>query len=188
MTTRTVVSPASTRGQRADRDPAQQTGPPLRWWQPAAAFAVAAVVLTGLVIGYGTNAGPLDDPNQAFQRDGGLHNGPLVSAEVGGTAFGGQTVVVLFGRQEPGGTAFRSWASTVTAHGTRLVIAIAGHPGALSLEQAVGMRSPRDGGRPVGYAIVDPQRKVRYATLDPAYEDHASEVTLLTVAISAATS
>ncbi len=188
MTTRTVVSPASTGEQRADRDPAQQTGPPLRWWQPAAAFAVAAVVLTGLVIGYGTNAGPLDDPNQAFQRDGGLHNGPAVAAEVGGTAFGGQTVVVLFDRAPPRGTAFQTWTSKVTGHGTQLVIAIAGRSGALSLARAVGMRSPRDGGPPVGYAIVDPQRKVRYATLDPAYLDHASEVTLLTAGISTTTS
>lgn len=46
------------------------------------------------------------------------------------------------------------------------------------------MRTPNDGGQPVGYAIVDRSRQVRYATLDPAYLDHASEVELLTAGLS----
>lgn len=37
--------------------------PPLRWWVPAAAFALAGIVLSVLVIAFGTNNGPLDDPN-----------------------------------------------------------------------------------------------------------------------------
>ena len=158
--------------------------PPLRWRAPAVAFAVAAVVLSVLVIAFGTNNGPLDDPNQAFQRDGGLHNGPLLPDRIGDVAFGASTVVVLFVRRQPPGPAFAQWRGGVTRKGARLVVAVAGGPSTAALRDAVGMRTPNDGGQPVGYAIVDRTRRVRYASLDPAYLDHASEVELLTAALT----
>ncbi len=38
------------------------------------------------------------------------------------------------------------------------------------------MRRPRDGGPPVGYAIVDSSGSVRYRTLDPTVWKHLKEV------------
>ena len=153
--------------------------PPLRWWLPALAFAVAAVVLSGLVIAFGSNNGPLDDPNQAFQRDGALHNGAQLAARIGDIAFGGSSVVILFERRQPSSPAFTLWRAAATRNGTRFVLAIAGQPRTSALRAALGMRTPNDGGQPIGYAIVDQSRRVRYATLDPAYFDHPSEVELL---------
>ena len=154
--------------------------PPLRWWTPAVAFAVAAVVLSVLVIAFGTNSGPLDDPNQAFQRDGALHNGPQLPSQIGDVAFGRSSVVVLFERRQPPDQTLAPWRAGATRNGSRLVIAVAGQSGTPALRDAVGMRTPNDGGPPVGYAIIDQARRVRYATLDPAYLDHASEVEMLT--------
>ena len=42
------------------------------------------------------------------------------------------------------------------------------------------MPTPVDGMRPVGYAVVDASRTVRYATLDPVYEKNAFEVDVIT--------
>lgn len=172
-------------------DPAQRpTGsprhdpPPLRWCTPAVAFAVCAVVLSVLVIAFGTNNGPLDDPNQAFQRDGGPHNWAPLPDRIGEITLGPSSVVVLFVRRPPSGQSFQEWRAGVTRNGTRLIVAVAGQPGTPALRDAVGMRTPNDGGQPVGYAIVDRSRRVRYATLDPVYLNHASEVELLTVGLT----
>ena len=51
------------------------------------------------------------------------------------------------------------------------------------LADAVGMPTPVDGGLPVGYAVVDPSRTVRYATLDPAYLRNAFEVDVIVGAV-----
>lgn len=162
--------------------------PPLRWWAPAVAFPVSAVVLSVLVIAFGTNNGPLDDPNQAFQRDGALHHGPQLPGRIGDITFGQSSVVLLFVRQQPSGQAFEEWKVGATSNGSRLVVAVAGQPGTPALRDAVGMRTPNDGGQPVGYAIIDSSRRVRYATLDPAYLDHAAEVELLTSGLTGAAS
>ena len=181
MTAAALVSQARPR----HRDTGTAPGPPpLRWWLPALAFAVTAGVLSGLVIAVGTNNGPLDDPNQAFQRDGALHNGAQLPARIGDVAFGGSTVVVLFERRRPPGHNFALWSAGITRAGSRLVVAMAGQPRTSALREAVGMRTPNDGGQPIGYAIVDQSRRVRYATLDPAYLDHPSEVELLLADLS----
>ncbi len=46
------------------------------------------------------------------------------------------------------------------------------------------MRTPRDGGAPVGYSIVGPSGLVRYTTLDPEVTTHLSEVETMTRAVS----
>jgi len=48
------------------------------------------------------------------------------------------------------------------------------------LARRIGMPTPVDGMRPVGYAVVDASRTVRYATLDPVYEKNAFEVDVIT--------
>ena len=45
------------------------------------------------------------------------------------------------------------------------------------------MPTPVDGMQPVGYAVVDASRTVRYPTLDPEYETDAFEVDVMTGAV-----
>ncbi|MCA1712247.1 MAG: hypothetical protein LC789_11670 [Actinobacteria bacterium] len=158
--------------------------PPLRWWLPAVTFGVAALLLS-LVVGLLVRPpGPRDNPDPADQRDGLLLAGPQLPAVVAGVTFGGGTVVVLFERRDPAGLAFERWREQVSHHGTRLVVAVAPSPRAQALASATGMPVPKDGGAPVGYAVVDPARRVRYATLDPAYLDNAFEVDVITGAVA----
>lgn len=143
-----TVAPPTDRSQRPP-DTSRRGPPPVRWWTPAVAFAISAVVLSVLVIAFGTNNGPLDDPNPAFQRDGALHHGRQLPEWVGDIAFGRSSVVVLFVRRPPG-QRLAPWRAGVTRNGTRLVVAVAGQPGTSALRDAVGMRTPNDGGPPVG--------------------------------------
>ena len=156
--------------------------PPLRWWIPAAVAAVAALVLTFVVVAIVRPPGPKDDPVAADQRDGLLLDGPRLPPEVDGARFGERPVVVLFDRAEPSGRAYEQWKAVVADDGVDLIV----RTGAAGeeLSRLVGMPTPVDGGRPVGYAIVDPARQVRYATLDPKYLANAFEVDVITGAVA----
>ena len=155
--------------------------PPLRWWWPGLVLAVAVAVLAVVVTVVVRGPGPLDDPSAADQRDGLLLAGPTLPREVAGVVFGARPVVLLFERQEPRGPAFERWKRSVE-DGAELVV-LAGGPRAEVLADAVGMPTPVDGGPPVGYAVVDPSRTVRYATLDPSYLANAFEVDVITGAV-----
>ncbi len=156
--------------------------PPLAWWIPAAVAGVAALVLTLVVVLVVRPPGPLDDPTAGDQRDGLLLDGPRLPAQVDGVEFGGRPVVVLFDRAQPVGAAFEQWQEVVADDGVDLVVRV----GAAGDELAdrLGMPTPVDGGRPVGYAVVDPARTVRYATLDPVYPQNAFEVDVITGAVA----
>lgn len=52
------------------------------------------------------------------------------------------------------------------------------------LAAAVRIGEPVAGGFPIGYAVIDSDRRVRYATLDPKYAEHAFEVDIVTGALS----
>ena len=156
--------------------------PPLPTWIPAAVAAVVALVLALIIILVVRPPGPLDDPHPAHQRDGLLSHGPALPPEADGVRFGGHPVLVLFERHTPTGPAFQAWQAAVTDDGVELVVRV-GPPGD-TLAQLVGMPRPVDGKRPVGYAVVDASRTVRYATLDPAYEKNAFEVNVITRAVS----
>lgn len=185
------MSPAVARADRAaccddpqDADWGRLPGaePPLRWWTPAAVAAVVALVLTLVVVLVVRPPGPLDDPDPADQRDGLLLDGPVLPPEAGGIGFGGRTVVVLFERDEPSGSAFEAWKATVSDDGVELVVRTGADGDELA--RLVGLPRPVDGMRPVGYAVVDASRTVRYATLDPVYEQNAFEVDVITGAVS----
>jgi hypothetical protein len=45
-----------------------------------------------------------------------------------------------------------------------------------ALARAYGLPTPRDGGPPTGYAVIDSEGRVRYRTLDPEVVDHLGEV------------
>ncbi len=157
--------------------------PPLGWWLPALVFAVASLVLSLVVILVVRAPGPLDDPHPANQRNGLLLKGPQLPATVGEVSFGGRTVVVLFERRAPTGPDFQRWLSQVRRGDVRVAIAVAGRTATLTLAEAVGIPTPLDGRPPIGYAIVDPARRVRYATLDPSYLRNAFEVNVITHAV-----
>lgn len=158
--------------------------PPLRWWLPALVFAVAALVLALVVALVVRGPGPRDDPDQARQRDGLLLDGPRLPAVLAGVAFGGRPVVLLFERTPPEGPKYRGWRAAVSEKGALVVVVVAGTPRAAVLADAVGMARPVDGGPPIGYAVIDAARRVRYATLDPAYLKNAFEVDVITGAVS----
>ena len=156
--------------------------PPLRGWVPAAVAGVAALVLTLVVVLVVRPPGPLDDPTAGDQRDGLLQDGPVLPEQAGGIEFGGRPVVVLFDRTQPGGPAFERWREAVADDGVELVVEVGAQGDALADE--IGMPTPVDGGRPIGYAVVDPTRTVRYATLDPVYPQNAFEVDVITGAVA----
>ena len=159
--------------------------PPLRWWWPAMVFAAAVVVLALVVTLVVRGPGPLDDPDAADQRDGLLLSGPTLPPEIAGVSFGGRPLVLLFERTEPGGPTFQRWSQAVARTGAGLVVLTEGRRAAL-LADAVRMPTPVDGGPPVGYAVVDPSRTVRYATLDPAYLRNAFEIDVIVGAVDEA--
>lgn len=156
--------------------------PPLRWWIPAAVAVVVALVLSLVVVLVVRPPGPLDDPDPADQRDGLLLDGPVLPERAGGVEFAGRPVVVLFERDEPTGPAFEQWKATVADDGVELVVRVG--PAGDELARLVGMPTPVDGMHPVGYAVIDPTRQVRYVTLDPVYEQNAFEVDVITDAVA----
>ena len=167
--------------------------PPLRPWAPLAWFAVLAAVLTFVVVALVQPPGPLDDPDPAYQRDGLLLDGPVVDEDVIGIEFGGRPVVLLFVREAPDPGDLSTWAQSVPDGVDTYVVLPQPARGDVplptvvdplnKLADVVGMPRPVDGGRPIGYAVVDSERVVRYATLDPVYLTNAFEIATILGAV-----
>jgi hypothetical protein len=174
------------------RDP-EPARPPLPSSAPIVWFLALAAVLTFVVVALVRPPGPLDNPNPAFQRDGLLLDGPVVDRKVAGVDFGGRPVVLLFVREPPDRGALADWASNVPDRADvqvvvpRPTLTDLGLPVVVDplnrLAEQVGMPTPVDGGRPVGYAVVDSDRTVRYATLDPQYLRNGFEVSTIVGAV-----
>ena len=155
-------------------------------------FAATALALTLLVVVLVKPPGPLDDPRIADQRDGLLRDGPLLPEQLSGVRFGGEPVALLFVRAAPPTDRLEQWAASLP-DGTQVsVVASASSPTTSlpvvvdpegRLANAVAMPTPVDGGPPVGYAVVDRDRRVRYATLDPRWYDNAFEVATIAGAV-----
>jgi hypothetical protein len=168
--------------------------PPLSTWAPLAWLLTLAMALTFVIVALVRPPGPLDDPDPAYQRDGLLLNGPVVPEQVVGVDFGGRTVVLLFLREVPQGDALAEWAAAVPEQADVRVVLPAPTNKELPvptvvdplnrLARGVDLPEPVDGGRPVGYAVIDADRVVRYATLDPAYLTNAFEVTTIVGAVT----
>ena len=157
--------------------------PPVRWWVPPAGFAALSVALVMVVLRLVPSPGPMDDPDPALQRDGIVRDGPQLPVTLGGLQFGGQLTVLLFDRTAPSGPRFQRWRDEVSQGGALPVVCVAVFTSCTELATTVGLATPTDGGAPVGYAVVDQHRRVRYATLDPAYLQNAFEVNVITQAI-----
>ena len=168
--------------------------PPLRAWAPLAWFAALAAVLTFVIVALVRPPGPLDGVDPAYQRDGLLLDGPVVPDRVIGVEFGDRPVVLLFVREPPQPAALEQWLDAVPEGADVRVVApepttaelpapVVGDP-LNKLADLVDMPQPVDGGRPVGYAVIDSDRVVRYATLDPSYLTNSFEVTTIVGAVS----
>jgi hypothetical protein len=168
--------------------------PPLPTWAPLAWFVALAMVLTFVIVTLVRPPGPLDDPDPAYQRDGLLLNSPVLPQQVAGIDFGGRAVVLLFVREVPPGDELAEWAAAVREQAHLRVVLPAPTNDDLPvpavvdplnrLARAVHMPEPIDGGRPVGYAVVDAVRVVRYATIDPDYLSNSFEVATIVGAVA----
>lgn len=175
-------------------DPVAGRRPPVPAWAPLAWFSALASVLLFVVVALVRPPGLLDDPDPAYQRDGLLLDGPVVAQNVSGVDFGGRPVVLLFVRDLPTPDALAAWTADISAGAETHVVVPEQKAGAPALgenvvvdpgrlAEAVDMREPVDQGTPVGYAVVDSSRVVRYATLDPAYLKNAFEVAVIAGAV-----
>ena len=168
--------------------------PPLPAWAPLAWFGALAAVLTVVVGLLVRPPGPLDQPDPAYQRDGLLLSGPVVPEQVAGVEFGQRPRVLLFVRTAPPPQELAQWVAAVPHRADVTVVLPQPTTAELPVESVVDplnrladvvdMPTPVDGGRPVGYAVVDDERVVRYATLDPSYLSNAFEVTTIVDAVA----
>ena len=153
-------------------------------------WLLAAAVFGGLLVIAELTRGPLDDPDQAYQRPGILDLAVLPEPAPGVTdniPRPGRPAVVFFDRPGMSAALCEALPATGLAADADLVIVTptagtgcAGLPVVEdpdgSLADTYGMRSPAAGGPPVGYAVVDAQSRIRYRTLDPTVTAELSEV------------
>lgn len=158
-------------------------------WGLIATWLVVVVGFGAAVTMASRSYGGLDDANQAYQRPGFLDARPLPSRVFPSVTPPGRRAVVFFVRpaQLRSVVAAVSRDPSLTSKASVVVVdsvappvrgasvPLVGDPsGQLAL--SYGMRQPRDGGPPVGYAEVDSSGRVRYATLDPGMADRLGEV------------
>lgn len=156
----------------------------------------AAALFFGVLLGVArATEGPLDDPDPAFQRPGFLDVGalpqPAPAVDAAATVAGHRTVV-FFERADrvedlcDAVTEFRFdqdvqlviVVDDQTADSTTLGRCRPDVPVVVAedLADGFGIRRPRGGGAPVGYAVVDERGQIRYRTLDPAVTSLLGEV------------
>ncbi len=143
--------------------------------------------------------GPLDDRDPAWQRPGFLDAGELpVPAPDVVPRFppAGRSAVVFFIRPDGLGELCHSLATSELRQRAALAVVVAGaaSPSCEAAEtvvsdrdgevaKAFGLRRPRGGGPPVGYAVLDASGDIRYRTLDPEVVDQLEEVTTIVAAL-----
>ncbi len=156
-------------------------------------WLVAALILGGALLAADRTRHPLDDPDLAFQRPGFLdaHHAPAPAPPVApGVPTPGTRVVVFFTRPEhlPELMSKLARASSLTGLVQSVVVVSGAASGGVvsgvpvvtdpdgRLAAAFMLDRPRDGGPPVGYAVVDSHGQIRYRTLDPGMADRLDEV------------
>lgn len=173
--------------------------PPLPASAPLLTWLLLAVVLTTTVIGVVGGPGPLDDPNQGDQRPGFLID-PKEARVVGGlnlpgNPIGRRPVFIAFDRNVPRPDELRRAVREVPDRyavflvvpgpppvaGTARAEIVADARGRVA--DAVGLDRPKDGGAPIGYAVIDSGGRVRYATIDPTWTRHGFEIDRITRAL-----
>lgn len=162
---------------------------------------VGAAVGFGLLLALARAAeGPLDDPDQAWQRPGFLDAGdlpapaPAVAPEIPAPR---RPTVVFFVR--PHGLAelcHALGASALLAQAAAAAVVAGSTSDRCAAAEAViddpdgavadayNLRHPRGGGPPVGYVVVDAAGAIRYRTLDPEVANQLDEVGTIVAALS----
>lgn len=158
----------------------------------------AAAVFGAALIAVQTSAGPLDDPDPAQQRAGYLdavgERDPAPLVTISRPAPDKVTVIffVRAAQQRP----LLAAVSKPRALPTNVdAVVVGGRPDLTdsrfasvsdvdaALARGYAMPVPRDGGYPVGYAIVGPDSTIRYRTLDPAVTARLDEVRTMVSAL-----
>lgn len=161
-------------------------------------WVVAAVLLGSLQWAVAGSNGALDDPDPAYQRSGILTSGGE-APELEGVRYGQGPTLVIFDRgDQPQQRLFEDAEMQERIVREARVAVVMGGPRwprerngveatvtdtAREAARDFGLRAPRDGGYPQGYAIVDSYGKIRYRTLDPGYASHADEVLTMLEAV-----
>lgn len=161
------------------------------WLSIAVVFGVAVAVIP-------RSASSLDDPDPANQRAGYLdavgdrRAAPLVTIS---RPAAGKVTVVFFVRNAQKDPLLSALAEPKSLPAGVDAAVVGGRPDLAenrfasvsdvdaALAGGYGMPIPRDGGYPVGYAIVGPDRTVRYRTLDPGVVDRLDEVRTMLAAL-----
>ncbi len=167
--------------------------------RPLVAVWLAAAGGLGLLLLLAGGAqGPLDDRDQAWQRPGFLDAGdlPAPAPDVApGVPTRGRPAVVFFERPGRIAALCRALERAPMPGGAAAAVAVAGRPPARcgaatvvgdaggALAAAYGLRRPRDGGSPAGYAVVDGHGAIRYRTLDPGVAGRLGEVATMVAAL-----
>jgi len=154
-------------------------------------WLVGSVLLALVVLVVIGGPGPLDDPAPGSQRPGILVDAgearSVRARAVAPVPVGRGNVLVLFERDVPSADVLDGLRRAVGS-GFTLALAVPGGDrrppvsGVLAVESsaaaavAVGMPRPRDGGPPIGYALLDREGRVRYATLAPTYAGELAEL------------
>lgn len=160
---------------------------------------VAAVVFFGALLAVAQSTeGPLDDSDPAFQRPGFLDVGnlPQPAPPIADISYLGHRTVVFFERNDRVAALCRALGSETFEDDVQLVIVVGAETATIDcaanvvatsdreLVDRFGIRRPRGGGPPVGYAIVDDDARIRYVTLDPAVASLLDEVRTVVGALS----
>lgn len=131
----------------------------------------------------------LDDPDPAQQRPGFLDAGDLPQPAPHLSAAlprSGRRAVAFFVRPDSVEDLCRSLSDDRRLKGADAVVVASGPADCAGvttvadpagrLARAYGLRRPRSGDAPVGYAVIDRHGQIRYRTLDPTVVDHLDEV------------
>ncbi|MGI8623905.1 MAG: hypothetical protein ACR2NB_10590 [Solirubrobacteraceae bacterium] len=166
--------------------------PPLRGRSVLWFWLVGWVLLAFVVLVVIGGPGPLDDPALGSQRPGILVDAneaqSVAARALAPVPVGRGNVLLLFERDVPSADVLDALRRAVGS-GFTLAVAVPGGrrrpppvPGVLAVDApvaaavAVGMHRPRDGGPPIGYALLDREGRVRYATLAPNYVGELAEL------------
>lgn len=156
-----------------------------------ALWVTSALGFGALLAWAGSRETPLDDPDPAYQRPGFLDADDLPAPAPpldGRLPRAGRPSVVFFVMANNAGGLCTSLERTTLGDVADLAVVIpmatsADCPAAVLVTDEDGevadgfkLRMPRGGGPPVGYAVVDAQQRIRYATLDPAVARQLDEV------------
>lgn len=164
-----------------------------RRWQLVGVWVVTAIVLGGALLAAQLGQNPLNDRDLAYQRPGilDIHGEPFPAPTVtDDIPSSGMRAVVFFTRPELLPQLKRALDKRPDlGDRTHMAIVVSGDvvpsqvenvpivadPGG-RLAGAFRLNRPRDGGPPVGYAVVDSRGRVRYHTLDPYVTKQLDEV------------